>query len=314
MYNNNKRIISINPYFTIGIILVMGFGVLYFSIYKPAIKRQKQQLNEEFKQDMLIQAFILDNSIEKTIEAARSMSSRTMIRKAIQRYYQGQITFQELKIYTEPKYIDGIKALDNCLHSARYVNNKLLIEYSSNNFPLPGKFKRDAAEKQLLVHIHETDTTIIVGVDSPIIGNKQLMGFDIVHMHYPKAIKKLLSSNIHFSHTVVGNLGKSEKAPKNLISQKDSVHFFVPSSVYPPFKFKYSISSEELYKKLTKVKMQQLGILMLLVSLLLFFLLFLHQQDRIHYFKKGKHLEKVVRRRTWELQKALKKREETNQI
>jgi hypothetical protein len=52
-----------------------------------------------------------------------------MIRDVIVDYLNGGISISELKNYTQPKYLDGVEALDNVISASRYVGGDIIAQY-----------------------------------------------------------------------------------------------------------------------------------------------------------------------------------------
>ncbi|GAB1433362.1 hypothetical protein MASR2M29_19880 [Spirochaetota bacterium] len=69
--------------------------------------------------------------IERSLEGARSLSSRTVIRDAILDYKAGKIDLKTLKEITQSKYEDGAAALEYLLKAERFVNDDSIAIYTS---------------------------------------------------------------------------------------------------------------------------------------------------------------------------------------
>ena len=121
-----------------------------------------------------------------------------MIRKKIVEYKNNDITFEELKTYTEPKYIDGVKVLDACVYAARYIDKKLLVTCGdSSGMGLNCKMA-NIIGKEYLAKVFSYDTILNVCVISPILSKKEILGYDILYSKCSKVLKDILSDEQNF--------------------------------------------------------------------------------------------------------------------
>lgn len=261
---------------------------------------------------MILETYILNNSIDQVLEGARSISSRTMIRKEIVKFYAGEVSFDEMKSYTQAKYIDGVKALDDCIYAARYVNNQLLVEFRSPQCKHSNNFIADTSLHQLTAHIQQKDSSLIIGAISPIRQNEKLLGFDIIFTRNDEAIQRLKAQNTRISFSPIARDTIKGNPTNKLVQTDTALHYDVYPTATDRYRIRYSIAKLDLYEELSEFKMRQGSTILMLSGLLFLVILFLHQQDRLHYFKKGKYLEQLVEERTRELQDTVAELEATN--
>jgi len=76
---------------------------------------------------------VLKERINKSIQGANSLSSRTMIKKKIIEYNKALITFDELVDFTTQKYLDGVNVLEDVKFAQRIVNDKVVCSVSKND-------------------------------------------------------------------------------------------------------------------------------------------------------------------------------------
>lgn len=291
---------------------VLSFLLFYLTIYIPSQKVYKSKLDVEFSKDMKLESFLIDAAIQKAIEGARSMSSRTMIRNKIVDYNNGVINFLELKEYSTPKYIDGVKALDDCVYAARYVNNQLLVEHNNASFQPDIDFISDTSIHEISTKISNNDSLLIIGVISPIRHKSNIIGFDILYSESNKALKNILSNNIGFKHILMTDRDAQENTKNSIVHRNDSVVFYSPSAAANNVVFELAVQKNQLYTELKKFNQRALVIIILLSSFVVFLLIMVQQNDRLRYYREGKFLEELVNERTIELKEAISELETIN--
>jgi PAS domain S-box-containing protein len=306
-----KNVLS---YSLLNLIVILIVVLLYARlVYIPSQNLIKEKVVDEFTVKINLKSLFLDNIILRHVEGAKSMSSRTMIRKKIVEYNKGEISLDELKTYTLPKYIDGAKVLDNCIYAARVVKNEKIAEYKdylSDNL--------DTIENNTYTKVYSKivikDSLIMYYVVSPIIQNNTVLGKDIIiykdslSLNYVEDTSislEILSNTSIVSEFDVNNSDTLFLANSNLVFQKKSA---VADAV-----FQFSQPESILFKELEKFRKNQLIILMLLL-LLSILILGVIQRRKSFLFKRYKvNLENLIAEKTKELKEANKLIEESAQ-
>ncbi|MGM0500452.1 MAG: GGDEF domain-containing protein [Bacillota bacterium] len=124
------------------LIIILIIFVSYFGVYIPLKSELEDSLHQGFKNMVSNAEITLENHLNRAVEGAASLSSRTMIRRELEKYKAGEITFGELQEYTQLKYKHGASIQDHLLAAYRLVDGRILAhygrEYSSlldnNNF------------------------------------------------------------------------------------------------------------------------------------------------------------------------------------
>jgi hypothetical protein len=119
---------------TLTALVAVSSAAVILLIYLPLKTELQQSLIDNFDRLSYISYASLQNSIDRGIEGARSMSSRTVIRNAILEYENGEIDMAELIAYTQPKYQDGAKALEHLIRAERFVDDTIIAEYLSADY------------------------------------------------------------------------------------------------------------------------------------------------------------------------------------
>ena len=121
----------------------------------------------------------VEQFIDRTIEGAVSLSSRTMIRDAILDYHDGLISFNDLSIYTQNRYEDGFNALVNVSSVTRVVDGMVVAEVNESLDTTTLNSVEGVIETQHEV-IFNNNELIYVRIISPIVNNEDIIGHDIV--------------------------------------------------------------------------------------------------------------------------------------
>lgn len=67
--------------------------------------------------------------LEKSMEGAQSVSSRSVIRDQLAEYHQQALSWEDLQASTQPKYVEGVRILENLAYAYRVVQGKILAAY-----------------------------------------------------------------------------------------------------------------------------------------------------------------------------------------
>lgn len=113
---------------------LLSLVIIFLFIYRPLKLELEKSLVDNFQEIANIRHASLENNINKGLEGARSMSSRSVIRDAILDYMDKEITLEELKTSSQKRYEDGAKVLDNLLLAERYVEDNLIASYFADDY------------------------------------------------------------------------------------------------------------------------------------------------------------------------------------
>mgnify|MGYP000954055155 CR=1 FL=1 len=178
---------------TFPMMLLCSVLIVFFLIYAPLDEAVTTSLVDNFVQIANIHWQSLQNAIERNLEGARSLSSRTMIRMAIEKYEEGLLSLAELEEYHQGKYEDGAQALEHLSSAQRIVNGQVVASYSAvdaSTSPLaiePPHHPGDIMHAKLYV----TSNQVYLGVVSPIVSGHTVLGHDIVVFDLTRTISLL---------------------------------------------------------------------------------------------------------------------------
>lgn len=170
-----KRVIII-----LTVLVAISSVVVSFLVYLPLKVELEKSLMENFNQLSFIRYNSLQTNMDRGLDGARSLSSRTMIRNAILEYKDGKIDMNELITYTQPKYKDGAMALEYLIKSERFVDDTIIAEYISADYK-----EHSCTIADRLVKSNEISYTLCLSDDhvyfamlSPILSDAQVIGYD----------------------------------------------------------------------------------------------------------------------------------------
>lgn len=198
----------------IALILIFGILILiFFTIYFP-LQRDIHHI-QLINWSLIAQSrtYSLQQFIEKSREAAHSISSRTVIRERIEEYLAKQITWDELQAFTQPKYEDGIRVLEDLALAYRVVEGKILVEVNPSQ-PV------QLIDTSLLVTENIPESEIVISqnehfllVSSPIQTNDVLLGYDVLFFRLSPVLNAISDQGfkIQIIHNEDGNEIKALK-------------------------------------------------------------------------------------------------------
>ena len=146
---------------------------------------------QNFELNALNKYQVVELFVSKAISEAVSLSSRSVIRKALVEYKNNNIDWDTLYSITEDKYKDGVNAIENFQYAGRLVNDKILVEIGDskvlNDIDLTNT-------KSILVK-YNTDNNIIA-IKNPIFDGENLVGYDILCFDMTPILEKIKSKDV----------------------------------------------------------------------------------------------------------------------
>lgn len=169
-----KKLI-IKSVLTTSIFLLIILMFVYNFIFNPLYQTLEETLLENFVNITETSRGSFEYIIERGIENSKGISSRTMIKNKIIDYKSGLIDLDELKNYTQAKFVEGIEVLDNVAYSCRVVD-KAIIASSGEKI---GDISTEKHIKEVSYEIFKENGRTYLSVYSPI-RPTNMIGMDIV--------------------------------------------------------------------------------------------------------------------------------------
>ena len=180
---------------TLTALVAISSAVLFLLVYLPLQAELEKSLMDNFEQLSFIRYASLQNDMDRGLEGARSLSSRTVIRNAILEYRNDEMDIDELMAATQLRYEDGAKALEYLIRTERFVDDTIIAGYTSEEYK-----EHSCTTDDRLIKNNEISTALCLVEDhsyfvilSPLLSEGQVIGYDKLIFD--------LSGQIHTLHT-----------------------------------------------------------------------------------------------------------------
>lgn len=181
---------------TLTILITVSTAAIFLLIYLPLNTELKKSLIGNFNQLSYIRYSSLQSIMDRSLEGARSLSSRTVIRDAILDYKDEKFDLEALKRFTQSKYEDGAGALEYLLKAERFVDEDLIARYTSEIYDehctVLDQLKVSGEESALCL----TDNYEYFVVRSSILSQGRVIGYDLLFFNLSGQIHSLCTETI----------------------------------------------------------------------------------------------------------------------
>lgn len=247
------------------VILVIIITALFFylGVFSPLRTELETSLRNEFQRSVTITEQNVENTLNRFIEGAKSLSSRTMIKNKLDQYKDGEISLIELKEYTKEKYADGAKVLENVVGAYRISDNEVITSWGEKDFhKIRGMIDFDNQNTEIII---SKEKTLLI-VNSPILKEKNKLGNDIVVFNLEKLLNEINSHQVKYNIIYDKNMNKDK-----LIVENDIRDF--RRLLNTNYWLKAKMPKDELYNSLNDLSMKIIGgfILLLLIIIISFY-------------------------------------------
>ena len=120
----------------LGIILLIILLLFYFGVFMPLKTELENALEDNFHNLVSISEINFENKLNRYIEGVNGLSSRTMIKNALDSYFSGDISLEEVKNYTQAKYTDGAKVLDHAVAAYRISKDQIIADWGKDKIEI----------------------------------------------------------------------------------------------------------------------------------------------------------------------------------
>jgi signal transduction histidine kinase len=135
---------------------------------------------QDFHHELEKAANTIDYDIKIKTEHVKAMSSRTMIRKELYKWYNSEIPLSAVQAYTKDKYRDGAAVYDDIIYAVRYDKAGQLI----STYPVDGFSELNPVTEHPL-YIRKEGTDFILYIENRIIHNGIHIGYDCAAFKIP---------------------------------------------------------------------------------------------------------------------------------
>ena len=225
---------------TILITLILMAGIIVGIIHFPMRSELEKETIHNFELEARLNMQILEQYIELCLLGTRSLASRTEIRNQAAEYYEGNVTWEEMTEYIQPRYMDGLSSLRNLVGAARIIDGKEAVSFGKIEL-----FSDDYTripEEDMYVLTHEKDR-MTLKVMIPLFDETRFLGYDMVLFDATKILEEIGKTDYNFAI-----FGKSEI---ELLTGEDTLLGFSEGKLYHKngntFYIKEFVSSEQFY-------------------------------------------------------------------
>ncbi len=142
----------------LGIFMAVFALVLVFGLIYPLYHAETLRLRSELTQEAERTAVYADLFIKQSNEQVAAMVSRTQIRLELVKYASGLTSLEDLKTYTQAKYLDGLSVYDNLIAAVRYEASGCLVASKGDISLLPYASLQVGQRKLNVLAGNKTDT------------------------------------------------------------------------------------------------------------------------------------------------------------
>lgn len=245
-------------------------------VYLPLNKALKESLIDNFDQISIAIYRSFQNDVQRALEGAKSLSSRTMIKQAMVEYKNGDISLADLKDYTQPKYEDGANALDYLYVANRYAENELIAEYTlCKDDETKCLFSLLKESKDIDSKLCLDGECIHLVIRSPITFDIEILGYDQLIFDLTKRVEALSTDSIEVLLLNHDNFYDMISDAEKIRSYDDTVLYYGGNTYFHAVQLEdnnYFISKQSKDTLLSAIHLLSIKIFAAGVGLLLFFI------------------------------------------
>ncbi|MBN2166459.1 MAG: HAMP domain-containing histidine kinase [Marinilabiliaceae bacterium] len=290
----------------------------YQFVFKPTETVVKEKILQEFETKMALKIFLIENTISKAIEGAKSISSRTMIRNKAIEFFNNKTSVDELRTYSNQKFQDGVKPLKNCIYAVRYVNDERVAECIKDSVNKYYDYSLKNCGNDIDISVFLNNDSMRVQIISPIKFNEMVYGYDVLVFLYNTVINEISdkTETLHICKIIDKNndttlIEHFTFSEDTMVMNADSVYYYSYSNEAPIL---YSISKDKecVFNELQRLKIRHLSFFFLISISVISIFEIIRKRTQLIFLKKSEILENLVSEKTNNLADAVIKLETTN--
>ena len=158
--------------------LVLTFLWSSFWVFQPLSKEIKKRQLVEFTLLAETKIHAFHELVDRHGQSIRTLSSRTMIKNALDRHLRGELSLTELKAFTKDKYLDGVQIIDHLVYANRITKGQLVAEYYTENYEGKSTFSLTDID-ELTFFFSTKNGRECLEIISPIYEDQVLLGHDV---------------------------------------------------------------------------------------------------------------------------------------
>lgn len=179
----------------IGLLLLLCIGFNYLFVLQPTWRELEGSLVGHFAQLSQVTIGSADAALQRYLQGASGLSSRTTIRMRLMDYRRGLISWGDLVSSTAPLYADGLQALQQANGAMRVTDGQIVVEIGDVE-PLRAA---SAEQRGLSYQVEQREDGAIAIVYSPIKEGQLTLGVDVVFFDLGAALTELTDPSLGIS-------------------------------------------------------------------------------------------------------------------
>lgn len=177
-------------------IVLLTLFVTYFAVYLPMAHEIEKNAIEQFKIISESKVHTFNETINKNVQGAKSLSSRSAIRNKVDEYLEGHIDLETLQTFTRDKYLDGVSVIEDVIYAVRVGDGYEIVRWSEDDAKMPDRL---FTGNHLSYAFRLEEDNVYLDVVSPIITHNGVVGHDYIGYCINRIIKVIESEGIGFS-------------------------------------------------------------------------------------------------------------------
>lgn len=234
-YRNRVRLVLV---FTILLTLI----VTYVGVYLPMAYEVEKNAIEQFKIISESKVYTFNETINKNVQGAKSLSSRSAIRNKVDEYLEGHIDLESLQTFTRDKYLDGVSVIEDVIYAVRVGDGYEIARWAEDDAKIPDRLLVD---DHLGYTFRMEEGSVYLDVASPIITHNGVVGYDYIGYCVDHTIQKIESEGTGFSIGIEPTI--NQVAGYQHIYEDDDAMYYV-SPINHEYSAIVNLSKKEVFK------------------------------------------------------------------
>ncbi len=212
------------------IISLTVIAVLIFTaIYIPMKAELEKETIENFKLEAKLNMHIFEQYVDNCMTETSTLSSRSQTLDKIIAYSDGEIDLEKLREYMQPGFRESAAVLDELVAAYRIVDQRLVACYGS--VAIPGEDYKENIQVSTCKIKENPDGTTTIKIYSPIVSNKEILGYDVAVYSGDEVIQVFKQENTVFT-ILDKESAKSVNNNNNIAYYKEGRIYIESQTVY----------------------------------------------------------------------------------
>ncbi len=206
------------------IVILISLLLTFYGVYLPMKHELESNLQRNFEllAESKVDAFT--ETINKSLQGAKSLSSRSAIRDKIVAYKAGEVNLDTLKSFTKDKYRDGVLVISDVTHAIRVVDGEIVAEYYGENY-IDNSISITDESRQLDYFIKLKGDMVCLEVNSPIYFEDEILGRDLLGFCLNDTIEGLNDDDVNVEISNLETIGGKLDNYENLFEDEQNIYY-----------------------------------------------------------------------------------------